>query len=156
MIATDHDFVNLYLARRHMIPDTPCICLDAELPLPFGDRFFDSVLCLDGLHYVRSKRALLKELDRSVEETGIWLFPHMHNALATNVSPGVPLRPGDYQRCFDFLPSRLCIESEILQDFMKHQTIDLTESRFAEQLDRVPVLSLVASRNTDIWRNMTV
>ncbi len=152
VIATDHDFVNLYLARRHMIPNTCCICLDSELPLPFGDRFLDAVLCLDGLHYVRSKRALLKELDRSLKEAGIWLFPHMHNGLAKNVSPGVPLRPSDYQRCFDFLPSRLCIESEIFQNFMQNQTLDLTESRSTEQLDRAPVLSLVASRKTDIWR----
>jgi SAM-dependent methyltransferase len=152
VIATDHDFVNLYLARRHMVPDTCCICLDAELPLPFGDRFLDAVLCLDGLHYVRSKRALLKELDRSVKEAGIWLFPHMHNALASNISSGVPLKPSDYQRCFDFLPSRLCIESEIFQTFMRNQTLNLAESRSPEQLDCAPVLSLVASRIPDIWR----
>jgi len=151
-IATDHDFVNIYLARRHMIPDTPCLCLDAELPLPFEDSFFDAVLCMDGLHYVRSKRALIKELDRSVKETGIWLFPHMHNALAQNVSPGVPLSPDTYQRCFEFLPSQLFVELEIFREFMRNQMLDLSGLRPSERLDRAPVFSLVASRRTDIWR----
>lgn len=153
VIAADHDFVNLYLARKYLIPDTPCICLDAELPLPFAENFFSSVLCLDGLHYVRSKKALLKELDRILEENGLWLFPHLHNALGTNVSPGVPLSPAGYRECFDFLPMRIYAESEVLRRFMKDEETDLSKSASPETLNQAPVLSLVASRNDNLWRN---
>ncbi len=153
VIAADHDFVNLYLARKYLIPGNPCVCLDAELPLPFADNFFSSVLCLDGLHYVRSKRALLKELDRTLEENGLWLFPHLHNALATNVSPGVPLSPAGYQECFAFLPMKLYAESEVLRRFMKEEETDLSKPAVPETLNQSSVLSLVASRNTNFWRN---
>lgn len=152
VFATDHDFVNLYLARHYMVPQTPCFCLDAELPLPFPDRFFDAALCMDGLHYVRSKRALLKELDRCLEELGLWLFPHLHNALGSNVSPGVPLRPDDYRRCLDFLPAEIFSEKDLLRNFVQDQVLDLSAVPPHAQVDGAPVLSIVASRDTGIWR----
>ena len=151
-VATDHDFVNLYLARRYMVPGSVCLCLDAELPLPFGEDFLDAVLCLDGLHYVRSKRALIKELDRISRNDAIWLFPHMHNALQTNFSPGVPLRPEDYQRCFDFLPIRTLVESEVFRTFMLDQELDLGTAKAPAELESAQVLSLVASRRSNLWR----
>lgn len=153
VIASDHDFVNLYLAKSYLIPQSPCLCLDAEFPLPFNRSYFDAILCLDGLHYVRSKRALLKELDRIAKEMGIWLFPHLHNALVHNVAAGVPLKPFDYRGCFDFIPSRLLIESEVFRNFMLDQRLDLTASPGAEPVEQAPVFSMVASRRTDLWRN---
>ena len=85
---TDIDFVNLTIARRFLAPEIPAICLDAELPLPFVSNTFDGLYCLDGLHYVRSKMALLSEVDRVVsDEDGAWLFAHMHNAAAKTSTP---------------------------------------------------------------------
>jgi hypothetical protein len=152
VVATDHDFVNLHVARRYVLPpQTTCLCLDSELPLPFPAGFLSAVLCMDGLHYVRSKQALLRELDRIVQNDGLWLFPHMHNALSRNVCPGVPLSAEHYRRCFSFLPSRLLHEQHVLDRFMRDQELDLNTIAHAEG-GRPNAFSLVASRRPDLWR----
>lgn len=150
--ATDHDYVNLHLVKRYIAPRALCLCLDAELPLPFPDHFFDTALCMDGLHYVRSKQACLRELDRTLQPEGLWLFPHMHNALATNITPGIPLAPADYQRCFSFLEHRLLPEAAVFETFMREQRLDLSTIPTPKDLDQSPVLSLVGSRNPTMWR----
>ena len=151
VIATDHDFVNLYLAQRYVCPRGSFLCLDAEVPLPFGDATLDAVLCMDGLHYVRSKRALIKELSRSTTEPAIWLFPHLHNALEKNFSPGCPLRPEEYQRCFEPLRLRMLVELDVLRDFVRERRLNLSQSPSKSELDKAPVLSVVASRRPDLW-----
>lgn len=152
VVSADHDFVNLYLARRYLIPDAPLVCIDAEVPLPFADDCFDSVFCLDGFHYIRSKVALLNELDRVVKPLGLWLFPHLHNALVPNLSPGIPLRAEDYMRCFSFLPCRLLTEAAVLRGFMRDQSLDLEAVPSEVELRSADVLTLIASRCGDWWR----
>jgi SAM-dependent methyltransferase len=153
VIATDHDFTNLHLASRYLVPDhTICLCLDAELPSPFPDGFLDATLCMDGLHYIRSKKALLRELDRIMKSDGIWLFPHMHNAAANNICGGIPLRAHDYERCFEFLPSHVYDEADIFDSFMRRQALDLEGLPSGDKVLNANVFSLVASRRTDMWR----
>jgi len=150
VIATDHDFVNLFLAKRFFARSAVFICLDAEFPLPFDSHGLDAVVCLDGLHYIRSKRALVAELDRSVAPDGIWLFPHLHNANQPNVAAGIPLAPSAYRDCFDFLPSRLLVETQVLRGFVNTGTGDFAEGPTDAALDSAPTLSLVASRRSHV------
>lgn len=152
VIAADHDFANLYLARRYLIPNVACLCIDAEIPLPFEDKSFDAVFCLDGLHYIRSKVALLSELDRVLQREGLWLFPHLHNAMAHNVSPGIPLALDDYQRCFEFLHHQILPEADVLRDFIIDQSLDLSASPSSTELRQENVFSLIGSRRRDLWR----
>lgn len=152
VIATDHDFVNLYMARRYMVPDGTFVCMDTEAALPFADGCFEAAVCMDGLHYVRGKQAFLRELARTIRQDGIWLFPHMHNAAAANFSPGVPLRAADYRRIFDFLPSRLLVEADVFRRFMQQQVLDLEGSAAESSLQAAAVFSLVGSRRSDLWR----
>jgi hypothetical protein len=107
---------------------------------------------MDGLHYVRSKVALIKELSRTAAKQAIWLFPHMHNALGSNFSPGCPLAPEQYKRCFDGVPLRMLVELDVLRDFARERRLDLSQSRSGAELDQAPVLSVVAGRRPDLWR----
>jgi SAM-dependent methyltransferase len=150
--AADYDFVNLYIARRYLIPGITCVCVDAEIPLPFADNAFDAVFCLDGLHYIRSKVALLSELNRVLEPLGLWLFPHLHNASVHNVSAGIPLKRQDYLRCFEFVESRVLSEAKVLEDLVKTQTLDLSQEADGADLERVEAFTLVGSNRSDLWR----
>jgi SAM-dependent methyltransferase len=107
VIGVDWDFANLRLAKRYLCQTGTFICLDAELPLPFSDQSFAACLALDGLHYIRSKVALLSELDRVLDPQALWLFPHLHNALQPNPAPGVPVAPEEWARLLSFLPHRI-------------------------------------------------
>ncbi len=149
-VAADPDFVNLQILREHFVEDAIGVCLDAELPLPFADDQFDAVFCLDAFHYIRSKWALSHELDRCVEESGIWILPHLHNASVPNVSPGIPLRPEDYLRMFDFASGTVLDESIVLDRFMSDTSLDLSRITDVPALAAVPDLDMYATRRSDI------
>lgn len=152
IVAVDWDFGNLRLARRFLAQGALFVCIDAELPLPFADDHFAACLGLDGLHYIRSKVALLAELDRVLEHDALWLFPHMHNARQTNVAPGVPLDSDGWQRLLAFLPGRVVAESGLLAGFAAHDACDLGSVVPAERLAASASLAAVATRRQGFLR----
>ena len=152
VMMADMDFVNLCIARRYLAPDAPALCLDVELPLPLRDDAIDAVFCLDGLHYVRSKTALAKELDRVLGPDGAWLFAHMHNAKRDNVNPGVPLDSEGYSQRFAFGHWRMLPESEILRQFRADGSLDLVRQPPAAAVDSSHALTLIGARTDELWR----
>jgi SAM-dependent methyltransferase len=148
----DADYVNLFIARSFVAPDTVALCIDVELPLPFLDESFDGLFCLDGLHYVRSKVALLREVDRIIGPEGAWLFAHMHNANGANINPGTPLTAVGYANRFAFGQQRLLPEVDILSQFQSDGFLDLTYQRAASVLDSSDALSLMGARGENLWR----
>lgn len=152
VIAIDHDLVNLYLARRFVAPHVTYISVDTEYPLPFADESLAGVWCLDALHYVRSKVALAGEVKRVTTPGGVWLLPHLHNALVENVSPGIPLSPDDYRRCFESLNPRLFVESDVLRDFTAGSPLDLSVLPADEALRAAQVVDLVGADAPDVWK----
>ena len=151
VIMADVDFVNLFIARSFLARDAVALCLDVEIPLPFLDESIDAVFCLDGLHYVRSKIALLEEVDRIVSPDGAWLFAHMHNARGANVNPGAPLDAQGYLRRFTFGEQRLLPETEVLRQFKDDGCLDLTHQPPASVLDSSDALTLAGARTERLW-----
>jgi SAM-dependent methyltransferase len=151
VVSVDHDFVSLYLARRYQAPDATHVCLDAEVPSPFADDFFDGVFCLDAFHYLHSKRAIVAELQRVLKPEALWLFPHLHNALQQNITAGVPLSPAHYLDCFGFLKPRLFDEAAILNGLARQQGFDLRMQSPIVELEMSQNLTLIAGPQ-DLWR----
>jgi SAM-dependent methyltransferase len=151
VIMADVDFVNLFIARNFLARDAVAVCLDVEIPLPFLDDSIDALFCLDGLHYARSKVALLEEVDRIVSPDGAWLFAHMHNARGANVNPGAPLDAQGYLRRFAFGEQRLLPETEVLRQFKDDGCLDLTHQPPAAVLDSSDALTLVGARTKRLW-----
>lgn len=155
LVVTDHDYVNLSIARRHFAPDAQIVCLDGEAPLPFADNSFGAVFCLDGFHYLRSKIALTRELDRVADHEALWLFPHLHNALAENFNPGIPLSPEQYGRCFAQVPHRIFQEGQLLSDFYREGALHLDRVPVTDEIAQAQNLTLIATRRPDFWRART-
>ncbi len=153
LVATDHDFVNLSIAKRHFVPNAQLVCLDAEAPLPFAERTFGGIFCLDGFHYLRSKVALAKELNRVTDEKALWLFPHLHNARAENFNPGIPLEPEQYGFCFADVPHRIFREGSLLSDFHSEGVLRLDSVPAAQELAQAQNLTLIGTRRIDFWRS---
>lgn len=152
VVLTDIDFVNLEIARRYLSPGTPALCIDAEGPLPFRSDTFDGLFCMDGLHYVRSKATLLREVDRVVSNRGAWLFAHMHNADGENVNAGTPLASGAYAARFAFGEYRLHAETAILAEMRDTGGLDLTKPPDPATVAGANSLSLFGARDTSLWR----
>jgi SAM-dependent methyltransferase len=151
VIAADHDFVSVYLAKRFVAPNAVHLCIDAEVPSPFADRYFDAVYCLDAFHYLKAKRAVVRELARVATRDALWLFPHLHNAMQANVTAGIPLSPEAYLSCFDLPSARLFDENQVLTRLVEQQHLDLANPPSTPQLDDAPALILIAGPG-DLWR----
>jgi SAM-dependent methyltransferase/uncharacterized protein YbaR (Trm112 family) len=152
VLATDHNFVNLYFSRRFLASKAVHICFDAECPLPFADNFFSAVFCLDAFHYMLSKVALARELERTVSSRGLWLFPHLHNRQAPNAAPGVPLPLEGYQRCFEAIQPRFFAEAALLQSFFEDSSIDLGAKPGEAELRRTNAFCLIGGQQDTLWR----
>jgi hypothetical protein len=73
------------------------------------------------------------------------LFPHLHNALSTNVTAGIPLSPEHYARCFD-LPEQLFFdEAKILQRIADAQTASRLEESSLADLRQAQSISMVGN-----------
>ena len=155
LVATDHDYVNLSIAKRHFVTGAQLVCLDAEVPLPFAERSFDAVFCLDGFHYVRSKVALTNELDRVTDREAIWLFPHLHNVNVENFSPGIPLSPDHYVQCFKQVPHKIYCEAPLLRDFHRDGALLLDRVPTAHEVSQAQNLTLIGTRRPAFWRART-
>lgn len=153
LTATDHDFINLLLARWYLTPNATLVCCDHEAPLPFADAAFDAVFCLDAFHYIRSKRALVRELQRLARPEALWLFPHLHNAEAFNFTAGMPLSAEGYLACFDELNPRLFDEAELLAQAVQADAIDLKETPASEALHAAQAFTLVAAGRPAVWQS---
>ena len=152
MVLTDGDFTNVYLARRFVTPSSTCLCVDAEARLPFADQSFDAVYCQDAFHYLSEKAGLVDELRRIVRPGGLWLFPHLHNALGHNRAAGFPLPPHDYARLFSFLDARIYPEMSLLEQFHRNQRLDLSRPADEQDLAAANTLTLIAGPKS-LWRS---
>ncbi len=151
VVSADNDFVNLYLARRYMSPKGVHLCIDAEVPSPFADGFFDAVYCQDAFHYFQSKREVVRELKRILTPEAIWVFPHLHNRLRDNLVAGIPLSPEGYLGCLDDSQGRLFVERELLQGVVFEGRVDLSGSASTERLNDSPTVTYVRGDRA-IWR----
>lgn len=149
VVSADQDFVNLYLARRYLVPDGVQLCLDAQVPSPFADRYFDAVYCQDAFHYVHAKKVAIDELKRVARPDAPWMFPHLHNALCENLVPGVPMSPEGYLKCFDLPDARLYSESLLLRQLWSDRAVDL--GAVHDGLDEAPNLTMIRG-GSDIRR----
>jgi SAM-dependent methyltransferase len=155
IVMADADYVNLFIARRFVAPHAAAICLDVELPMPFANDAFEGLFCLDGLHYVRSKVALLAEADRVLGPNACWAFAHMHNAARHNVNPGTPLTAAAYTARFKFGKQRLVPESHLTEQIRADGRIDLSLPSHSEALESSDALTLFGGRDDMLWRAQT-
>ncbi len=150
--ATDHDFINLLLARYYLAPHATLVCCDHEAPLPFAADAFDGVFCLDAFHYIRSKRALVLELQRLVRPEALWVFAHLHNKAEFNFTEGMPLTAEGYLACFAEINPRLFDEADLLEQAANENQIDLRGPASSLQtLAMAQAFTLVASGRKEVW-----
>lgn len=107
VVGVDVVFSKLWLARRFVVSSGDLICADIERqPLPFVDGSADLVLIHDALYFIRNKQHVVSEARRVGRALAVG---HAHNALADNLSAGLPLSPSAWAtllpgtRCYDDL-----------------------------------------------------
>jgi SAM-dependent methyltransferase/uncharacterized protein YbaR (Trm112 family) len=147
IVAADYSFTSLCLAKRYLVPESPCICLDGDFPMPFGDGQFDLVFSTDAMQYIESKAAIARDFTRILSGDGVVALAHLHNRLAPSRT-GKSLTPAGYACLFEGLERRLFPEQGVVSDYIRDGVLDLTLRHEAESLNgQLAGLSLVAARS---------
>jgi uncharacterized protein YbaR (Trm112 family) len=152
VVVADVFYWKLWLAQRFTAPGCRPVCCDANHPLPFAADTFPLVVLSDAFPYIWHKRLLAGEMLRLAGDRGTILMPHLHSSLGFNFSAGMTLTPAAYQDLFAPARPRLFRDSDLLGDILGHTAIDLSRDVTPEQAADEPSVTLVASRDTGVFR----
>jgi len=152
VVVADVFYWKLWLAQRFTAPSCAPICCDANHPLPFAAGTFPLVVLSDAFPYIWHKRLLAGEMLRLAGDRGTILMPHLHSSLGFNFSAGMTLTPEAYRDLFAPAQPRLFRDSDLLGDVLGHTAIDLSRDVTPEQAGDEPSVTLVASRDPDLFR----
>ena len=156
LICVDGNFKNLYLAKKYF-SDAEFINIDANYQLPFRDDIFSSVFMMDAFHYIDARAHLAKELGRVLNQEGLLLLLHLHNALAENVAAGKPLSPSTWKGLFNLDVTALP-EKSVVEDFVLRDRLDLSKEYSGEELNSSDAILMVAGADSDcfdgIWKDV--
>ena len=155
-VLADVHFWKLWLAAGILAPGCEPVCCDANSPLPFADDRFAMVLLSDAFPYIWHKRLLAGEMQRVATGDGVILMPHLHSAHGENYSAGDTLSPAAYANLFAALQPRLFDDRDLLDRVLDDRVLDLANHTLPAACGDTPSITLVASRDGDLYRHYPV
>jgi SAM-dependent methyltransferase len=153
VIGVDQTFVGLYVAKNYIAPEAHYVCSNADGPLPFTDGVFSAAFCTDAFHYLVNKVTASNELKRLTRDNGIIVLTWVHNVNFRKPNDGVPLPPEGYKSLVADMPHRMVDDSDVLARYLRKKGPALARSCEPERLAQAPLLSLVASRRQDVFKD---
>lgn len=153
VVGMDRNFFVLYVAKHWVAPEAVYICGDLDIPLPFSDELFSAISCTDGFHYLGQKEDCMQEIRRVLQPDGLILLNVLRNAYIDYAQAGQPLSPEAYAQLAADLPHRLVSDAEVLARYIDRQGPALERWVDPAQLKHEPVVSLVASRREENFRD---
>ncbi len=156
LVCGDYSFTSMYLAKRFLAPQSLCICLDGDYPLPFVNGHFDCVFSTDALQYIGPKVGLAREFGRVLAPDGTIALAHLHNRLSPERGcTGTALTPSGYLGLFDGMERRLYPESTIVADYVSEGALKLaTQHDLEGGAPWLEGVSLVASRSASVFEDL--
>ncbi|MDA1092660.1 MAG: methyltransferase domain-containing protein [Acidobacteria bacterium] len=152
-VIADLHFWKLWLATMFTSPTADAVCCNADAPLPFVSELFSMVVLMDAFPYIWHKRLCADEMSRVASPDGVLVLPHLHSALGENFSAGDTLSPTAYQALFAARCPRLFSDTRLFEDLVEEGVVDLTADVSPDALGHASSLTLVASRQDDVFRH---
>lgn len=152
-ILADLYFAKIWLARRFTAPGCEPVCCDGNAPMPFARGAFTFAMCTDAFMYIWTKRQFVGEMSRLVDNdaAGTVMIGHTHNQRAWSPSHGQPLTPEGYADLFETMEPRIFGEATLFDDVVQGTALDLSRRETSESLDRDPALTIIASRQPQVF-----
>ena len=124
-------------------------------PFPFARRAFRYAMCTDAFMYIWTKRLFVGEMTRLVDDggdDGAIVIGHTHNERTWSPSHGQPLTQDGYRRLFETIEPRIFGEAGLFADIVKGGPLDLGRRDPAGVIDADPALTIIASRNPEVFK----
>ena len=154
LVSVDYDFSLVYLAKKYFAPRAEYICLDGNYPLPFRGHFFHSLVSLDAVHCIKAHTILAREMERILLPQGMIVLLHQHNILQDNFSPNWPLTPADWVGLFGEIPVSAFPETNLIEDFLLQDFLDLGKPYTQKELDNSDAIALVGSGDPLVFQKV--
>jgi SAM-dependent methyltransferase len=156
VVCADYSFTALYFAKKFLVPNAQCICLDGNYPLPFGKGDFDCVFSADALQYIESKLGLAREFQRILSARGKIVLGHLHDRLSSPQFDKALTARG-YDGLFTGMVRRLYPEDQLVAEYVTKDILNLERQWSLEELKDVDLsgLSLVAANSELPFRRYT-
>jgi uncharacterized protein YbaR (Trm112 family) len=154
-VLADLYFSKIWLARRFTAPGCEGVCCDGNAPFPFARRAFRYAMCTDAFMYIWTKRQFVSEMTRLVDdggEGGAIVIGHTHNERTWSPSHGQPLTQDGYRNLFETIEPRIFGEAGLFADVVKGGPLDLSRHDSPAAIDADPALTIIASRNPDVFK----
>jgi uncharacterized protein YbaR (Trm112 family) len=154
-VLADLYFSKIWLARRFTAPGCEGVCCDGNAPFPFARRAFRYAMCTDAFMFIWTKRQFVGEMSRLVDDGGdggAIVIGHTHNERTWSPSHGQPLPPEGYRALFETIEPRIFGEAGLFADVVKGGPLDLGRRDSLAVLDTDPALTIIASRNPDVFQ----
>jgi ubiquinone/menaquinone biosynthesis C-methylase UbiE/uncharacterized protein YbaR (Trm112 family) len=150
VIGIDREFFRLWIAQRYMAPDAHFVCTPADRALPVRDQAFHGVFFSDAFHYFLHKSTAVREMQRVLMADGIIVLARFGNA-AVEPREGYELQADGYARLFPELTSVLLGEEALVRAYLDRRRPDLHVGAPVPDLAAQKWLSLVVSKNADVF-----
>jgi len=154
-VLADLYFSKIWLARRFTAPGCEGVCCDGNAPFPFARRAFRYAMCIDAFMYIWTKRQFVGEMTRLIDDggdDGAIVIGHTHNERTWSPSHGQPLAQDGYRNLFETIEPRIFGEAGLFGDVVKGGPLDLGRRDPADVIDADPALTIIASRNADVFK----
>ena len=162
VLAIDHQFAQLYAAKRFIAPAAHYVCADVERGLPLAAASFSAVVMNDTFHFVHAKQQLADEIDRVTEPDATLILSQIHNGLFPETFAGEPLQPAEYAAMFSAWAPRIIRNDRLIQSLSKTGGFDLADPELSADLKCERSLSLIGRRGEagpmsvrDLWRSIS-
>jgi uncharacterized protein YbaR (Trm112 family) len=152
-VLADLYFSKIWLAKRFTAPGAEGVCADGNQPMPFARGAFSYAMCTDAFMYIWTKRNFVGEMARLIagHDEGAMLIGHTHNERTWSPSHGQPLSQDGYRDLFETMEPRIFAERHLFQDVVGGGPLDLSRRDSRETIDNDPALTLIASRNPQVF-----
>jgi hypothetical protein len=154
-VLADLYFSKIWLARRFTAPGCEGVCCDGNAPFPFAPGAFRYAMCTDAFMYIWTKRQFVGEMTRLIDDGGdggAVVIGHTHNERTWSPSHGQPLTREGYQNLFETIEPRIFGEAGLFADVVKGGPLDLGRRDAADLIDADPALTIIASRNVEVFK----
>ena len=152
-VLADLSFSKIWLARRFTAPGCEGVCCDGNGPFPFARSAFRYAMCTDAFMYIWTKRQFVGEVTRLIDDdNGAIVIGHTHNERTWSPSHGQPLAQDGYRNLFETIEPRVFGEAGLFRDVVNGGPLDLWRRDSADVIDADPALTLIASRNAEVFK----
>jgi uncharacterized protein YbaR (Trm112 family) len=154
-VLADLYFSKIWLARRFTAPGCEGVCCDGNAPFPIARGAFRYAMCTDAFMYIWTKRQFVGEMTRLIDDggdEGAIVIGHTHNERTWSPSHGQPLTQEGYRNLFETIEPRIFGEAGLFADVVKGGPLDLGRRDPPDAIDADPALTIIASRNRDLYK----